>query len=169
MTRRAVYISIIIATAVLAVGLVRQAYPIPAFCAAILGLAWISACFGKRDWAASPAFASLVFISAAAILGGVPFWMSFVCVIFSLAAWDLTLFSHLLEMTGDPSDRRSMERTHFMQFGIAGAVSLLGVLAARFIHVNLTFGLSVILALLGVWGISTLVYRLRRQEDEVDG
>ncbi|MBI5354529.1 MAG: hypothetical protein HZB50_17960 [Chloroflexi bacterium] len=168
MTRRAIYVSIFIGAAILVFGMATQGHPIPAIGIALLGLAWMVAHKRRIRWVASPAFAIFVVISAASIWGGIASWMALTCVMFSLAAWDLALFVQRLEMTSEPTDRKIMERTHFTQLGFVIGLSLLGVFAITLIRINLTFGGAVILALLGVWGISSLVYRLRRHEDDID-
>ena len=168
MTRRATYASIFICTAILVFGMATQKYPIPAIGISLLGLAWMVAYKRKVSRFAAPALTLFVVISAASIWAGVASWMALTCVMFSLAAWDLTQFIQRLEMTSEQTDRKIMELTHFIQLGFVGGLSLLGVFAIPLIRINLTFGGAVILALLGVWGISSLVYRLRRHEDNVD-
>jgi hypothetical protein len=39
-----------------------------------------------------------------------------------------------------------------------------GYIAANVFEITLTFGAAALLALLGIWGISAVVYRLRRNE-----
>ena len=76
------------------------------------------------------------------------------------------MFIQRLQSTNEPSQQ--VTRTHFIQLGLIAGLSALGVLATTRIRISLTFGGAAILAMLGIWGISTLVYRLRRHEDEID-
>lgn len=170
MTRFAIYASIIAAAAVLAIGLGIQEHIIPAVGVGLLGAAWAFTFRRSMFWVAAPAFALFTIISAASIWAGASLWLSMVGVIFSLTAWDLTNFFQQLQTTNDKSDRRtpSVERTHFIQLGLVSGLSLLGVFAATRTRISLTFGGATILAMIGIWGISALVYRLRRHEDDVD-
>jgi uncharacterized membrane-anchored protein YitT (DUF2179 family) len=168
MTRNTTLASILAGTTALVIGLAIQEYIIPAIGTGALGLVWVTAYNRKIFRAAAPAFALFVFISAAGIWGGVSAWLALACVIFSLIAWDLTVFIQQLQLTNQISDRKKLERTHFIQLALVIGISLLGVFSGTLIRLKLTFGGAALLAMLGIWGISALVYRLRRHEDEVD-
>jgi hypothetical protein len=168
MTRNAIYTSIFASTTALVIGLVMQEYIIPAIAFGLLGLTWIITFRRSMLWAAPPAFALFTLTSAISIWGGASSWLALACVTFSLIAWDLTMFIQRLQTTKNMADRRSMERTHFTQLGLLVGLSTLGVFAATRIRISLTFGGAAILAMLGIWGISALVYRLRRHEDDID-
>jgi len=166
MTRFAIYASIIAAAAVLAVGLAIQGHIIAAVGVGLLGTAWALTFRRNMLWIASPAFTLFTLISAASIWAGVSLWLTMVSAIFSLTAWDLTNFFQQLQAANKSS--LQIERTHFIQLGFLSGLSLLGVFAATRTRISLTFGGAALLAMLGIWGISALVYRLRRHEDDVD-
>ncbi|MBI5965146.1 MAG: hypothetical protein HY863_16835 [Chloroflexi bacterium] len=166
MTRNAIYASIFIGTVALAVGLALQEHLVPAIGVGLLGAAWTITYRRNMFWVASPAFALFTIISAVSIWAGVSSWLALACVISSLIAWDLTMFIQRLQATNESSPR--VVRTHFLQLGFIAGLSVLGVLATTLIRISLTFGGAAILAMLGIWGISALVYRLRRHEDDID-
>ena len=168
MTRYAIYVSIFAGTVVLAFGLAVKEYITPAISVGLLGLTWMIAYKRNRLWASAPLFALFTIISVFSIWGGVSSWLALACVILSLVAWDLTMFFQRLQMTKDMSDHHIMERTHFIQLGLVAGLSVMGVLASTRIRISLTFGGAVILAMVGIWGTSALVYRLRRHEDDID-
>ncbi|MBI5945833.1 MAG: hypothetical protein HY864_15850 [Chloroflexi bacterium] len=166
MTRFAIYVSIIAAAAVLAVGLGIQGHILPAVGVSLLGAAWAFAFRRNMLWVATPAFALFTIISASSIWAGVSPWLSMIGLISSLIVWDLTNFLQRLQAANESP--LQIERTHFQQLGLVSGLSLLGVYTATRIRISLTFGGAAILAMLGIWGISALVYRLRRHEDEID-
>ena len=67
-------------------------------------------------------------------------------------------------MIGDFEDRRRMESSHFLRLGIVLGVGVIGYDISMQTHIDLTFGGAALLALLGIWGVSALVYRLRSRE-----
>jgi hypothetical protein len=168
MTRYAIYISIFASTATLAIGLAIKEFLIPTVGVGILGLIWAISYTRNMYWVAAPEFALFTIISAISIWGGISSWLAFACVLFSLIAWDLTIFIQRLQITNNKDDHSKMERMHFIQLGLLAGLSFLGVFATTRLRVNLTFGGAAILAMLGIWGISALVYRLRRHEDDID-
>jgi hypothetical protein len=143
-------------------------HPVPAISVTLLGLTWIIAFWRDLPRIAAPAFGIFILISVVGIWGGVSAWLSLAGVVFSLAAWDLTMFIQRLNMTNALDDRRKMEQNHFIHLALVVGLGVLGFVASTLLRVNLTFGGAAILALLGIWGISALVYRLRRHEDEVN-
>lgn len=166
MIRNAIYATIFISTTTLAIGLALQEHLIPAIGVGLLGTAWIITYRRNMVWVASPAFALFTIISAVSIWVGISSWLALASVISALIAWDLTIFIQRLQSTNESSPQ--VVRTHFIQLGLIAGLSVLGVLATTRIRISLTFGGAAILAMLGIWGISTLVYRLRRHEDEID-
>lgn len=168
MTRNLTYTSIFASAAFLSIGFALQEHIIPAIGTALLGLAWGITYKRGMFWVAAPAFALFIIIAASSIWSGVSAWIALACVISSLVAWDLTMFIQRLQTIKESSDRRLTERTHFIQLGLVIGLSVLGVFASTIIRISITFGGAALLAMLGIWGISALVYRLRRHEDDID-
>ncbi|MBE0670827.1 MAG: hypothetical protein IH588_09580 [Anaerolineales bacterium] len=164
MTRNFVYASIIASTAILTYGLAVNDFVPVSVTVALLGIAWIVLFVRGLTRFSGLAFAIFIIISLASLWADVFPVFALAGVIFALLAWDLTRFFQRLQMTNSPQDARKTERAHFMRLALVIGLSLAGYIAATRIHVTLTFGAAALLALLGIWGISALVYRLRSHE-----
>lgn len=164
MTRPLTYASIFICAGALAIGLVLQEHIATAVSVGILGIAWMFAYARGMNRIHGLAFALFTFLAVMTIWGDVPAPLAFVSVTFSLAAWDLAMFDGRLQMAADSSDKRRMERAHLRRLALVLGLAALGYVTATHIRFNLTFGAAALLALLCIWGISALVYRLRSYE-----
>ena len=164
MTRIFTYVSIVACTAALVYGFAIEEYITPATIIGLLGIAWMAATMRGFLRVHGLAFALFISLSVVGIWAGVSAWLSLAGVIFSLIAWDLVTFNQRLEMTDSKDDSLKMERAHFARLGLVLGVSLLGYVATTRLQIDLTFGAAALLALLGIWGISALVYSLRSHE-----
>jgi hypothetical protein len=98
------------------------------------------------------------------IWAGVNYWLALAGMIFSLLAWDLIAFEARLEKISNREDAVQMEWAHFARLVLVIGLGVGGTFVAGIIKVNLTLGSALLLAIVGIWGISTLVYRLRSRE-----
>ncbi|MCB0101382.1 MAG: hypothetical protein H6635_08955 [Anaerolineales bacterium] len=162
MTRPVLLASILVCTSVLTATLGFNGYLIHAMVIALIGIAWLvlhSLNKMPLDW-----LAFLLFSLASLILTwlDVSHWLVLTCILTALLAWDLTAFETKLQGI-PPEDTHPMESAHFTRLALVFGVGLAGIVASGFIQVTITFGLALILALLSLWGVSTLVYRLRNR------
>ncbi|MEK6753822.1 MAG: hypothetical protein AABZ00_16310 [Chloroflexota bacterium] len=164
MTRNFIYASISACAGALTYGLAANEYVSVSITVALLGIAWIVLFMRGLHRFSGLAFAVFVIISLVSLWADVSPVLALAGVSFSLLAWDLTRFHQRLQMTNSQQDARKMERAHFTRLALVIGLSLLGYFAVTRIHVTLTFGAAALLALLGIWGISALVYRLRSLE-----
>ena len=164
MTRNSVYASILASTAALTYGLATNDFIPVSITVALLGIAWIVLFMRGLHRFSGLAFSIFIIISLASLWADVNPILALAGVIFSLLAWDLTRFFQRLQNTNSPQDAQKTERAHFARLVLVIGLSLVGYFAATRIHVTLTFGAAALLALLGIWGISALVYRLRSHE-----
>ncbi len=164
MTRNFVYASILASTAALTYGFAVNGFIPVSVTVALLGITWIVLFMRGLHRFSGLAFSMFIIISLASLWADVSPVLALAGVIFSLLAWDLTKFSQRLQNTNSPQDARKTERAHFARLALVVGLSLAGYFAATRIHVTLTFGAAALLALLGIWGISALVYRLRSHE-----
>jgi hypothetical protein len=164
MTRFIAYASILACAGALVYGFAAARYITPAVIVGLLGLGWMAAILRRFERVHGLAFALFVLLSVVAIWAGLSPWLSLAGVTFSLVAWDLVAFGKRLAMTDSRDDARRTELAHFLRLGVLIGVSLLGFVVATRVHIDLTFGAAALLALLGIWGISALVYRLRSHE-----
>ncbi|MBI5824812.1 MAG: hypothetical protein HZB18_12350 [Chloroflexi bacterium] len=164
MTRNFIYASILACAGTLTYGLAANDYIPPSITVALLGIAWIVLFARGLHRFSGFAFAVFIILSSVSLWADVSPVLALAGVIFSLLAWDLTRFHQRLQMTNSQQDTRKMERAHFARLTLLIGLSLLGYFAVTRIQVTLTFGSAALLALLGIWGISALVYRLRSHE-----
>ncbi len=164
MTRNLVYASIVASTTALTYGLAANDFVPVSITVTLLGIAWIFLFMRGLHRFSGLVFAIFIIISLASLWADVSPVLALAGVIFSLLAWDLTKFFQHLQMTNSPQDARKTERAHFVRLALVIGLSLAGYFAVTRIHVSLTFGAAALLALLGIWGISALVYRLRSHE-----
>jgi hypothetical protein len=164
MTRSLTYASIVACTLALAYGFAANGYTPPAIIIGFLGGSWIMATLRGFLRVHGFAFALFISLSVVGIWADISPWLALAGVIFSLIAWDLVTFSGRLGITDSKDDARKMERAHLARLGLVVVISLLGYIATTRLHIDLTFGAAALLALLGVWGISALVYSLRSHE-----
>ena len=140
-----------------------------ALASALLGLAWI---FAEMRRVRAAAFLGLFLAAAGAAAGEwqrLPPEFLLLSLALALAAWDLSDFSRRLDATAEDGvlpelqDRRQLERRHL---GWLVAILLTGVglsifaLEAR--AVRFKFEVAAALALLGAWGVTQLILRLRK-------
>lgn len=164
MTRGAAFLSIVLCTGSLVYGLATNGLLAQSITTALLGVVWMVLTLRGITRFTGLAFLVFGLISVFAVWAGVSPWSALTGMIFSLLAWDLIAFSERLKGLLDHDDIRRMERAHFLRLGLIIGLGLMGIITARYIQIDLTLGSALILALLSIWGISALVYRLRSRE-----
>jgi hypothetical protein len=135
--------------------------PVAAGCL-MVGLVWLLSQWRGWVWVAS--LGIFVFITAAGMgvwIGLSPILMAF-SVLGSLMAWDLAGFSQRLRGAAPEDNLRRLEKEHLLRSASLGGAGLVLILLALFIHVRISFGWMILLALAGVMGLVQLVNRLRR-------
>ena len=166
MTRPLTYASIVICVAMLSYGMGTKGISfLPASIGIILlGIVWIAALIRGFPLISAFGFPIFVLLSIVGIWLDLSPWLMLTSITASLVTWDLIHFNERLQLVGDFEDRRRMERSHFLRLGIVLGVGVVGYDIAMQAHIDLTFGGAALLALLGIWGVSALVYRLRSRE-----
>lgn len=164
MTRYLVLLSITGCASVITYAFVSRGLAIQGISIALLGAAWLV--FHLRGLARITGFAFLLFamLSVFSLWIGASIWISLTGMVLALAAWDLTAFEERLKQTSERGDIRRMELAHFMRLAVVTGLGAAAVAFSTLIQIDLTLGSALIFALLGIWGISALVYRLRSRE-----
>jgi hypothetical protein len=163
-TRFAILLSITAGAGVLTYGLVIHGFITQGIIVALLGAAWLVLHLRRNTRFTDAAFILFGLISAGVIWAGVNYWLALAGMIFSLLAWDLIAFEARLEKISNREDAVQMEWAHFARLVLVIGLGVGGTFVAGIIKVNLTLGSALLLAIVGIWGISTLVYRLRSRE-----
>jgi hypothetical protein len=164
MTRILTFISIALSAGVLAFGIALNGHILASVIIAILGIGWLVLHLRGINRFSGLMFAVFVLISLICVWLEIPPSFALAGITLSLTAWDLTTFGQRLAMTDSPSDARRSENAHLLRLFLVLGLGVSGYIAATLFEVNLTFGAAALLALLGIWGISALVYRLRSSE-----
>lgn len=164
MTHMLILASIVLSAGVLAFGIALSGRILESTIVAILGIGWLVLYLRGIHRFSGFAFAVFIFVSLFCIWMEIPPLFALAGVAFSLTAWDLTAFGQRLAMTDNPSDARRSENAHLLRLFLVLGLGVSGYIVATLFEVNLTFGAAALLALLGIWGISALVYRLRSSE-----
>lgn len=164
MTRFAILLSIVAATGIIAYGMIDHGWLSRGLLAIAIGIVWLVIYLRKMKDIAGWTFFIFGTMPALAIWVGVERGLAFAGMVFALIAWDLIDFEVRLKAVHHSQDARQIELAHFTRLGIIIGVSLFVALIAGLVRVSLTLGSALIFVLLGIWGISTLVYRLRSRE-----
>jgi hypothetical protein len=163
-TRYVILTSIVLCTSALTYGLISNGLIVQGVIIAVLGVAWLALYLRNITLSANLAFILFGLISAGVVWAGVSHWLALAGMVFALLAWDLTAFEKRLKGILNHSDVQRMERAHIARLALIIGLGVAGVFAAGVLKVDLTLGSALILAVLGIWGISALVYRLRSRE-----
>lgn len=163
-TRYTVLLSIAGCASVMTYAFVSHGLAIQGITTALLGMAWLV--FHLRGLTRFTGFAFFLFgiLSVFALWVGASIWISLAAMVLALLAWDLTAFEERLNQITDRDDIHRMELAHFTRLAIVIGLGAAGVAFSTLIQIDLTLGSALVFALLGIWGISSLVYRLRSRE-----
>jgi hypothetical protein len=163
MTRLSLFTLIGAASAFLAWDWAAGGFALVAVLIATGGLLWILA--ETRGW--RPA-ANLGFLLGALAAGAgewyrLPPAPLLLALVLTLAAWDLADFSRRLASAAKEDDIPALERRHFARLGLVLALGAgLGWAALNLRSVRFKFEIAAVLALLGTWGLTQLILRLRK-------
>jgi hypothetical protein len=146
----------------LAAGYFFSDLPLVAVVCLIFGLIWLLSQWVRLDWAAT--LGMLVF----ACLAGLGVWIGLSPILLSISflgsmlAWDLSDFSRRLRRATPGDDLGTLEKQHLLRLGALGGLSLVLMLAALLVHLQLSFGWLFLIALVAILGLLQLVKRLRQ-------
>lgn len=164
MIRYAILLSIAVGAGVLAYSLAANGFVPHSIVVAALGAGWLFLYMRGITRFSGLIFFIFGMISVLALWLGGSRWLVLTGMVFSLLAWDLTAFEQRLKDISNRDDLRKMQGVHFTRLAIVIGLALVGVVISRLIKIDLTLGSALIFVLLGIWGISALVYRLRSRE-----
>ena len=177
MTRLVLFVSVFLGVGLVAVAYLINGFVNPAGALIILGLAWMvglsrgrawtsilglfivygfaSACFFLDSQTTRLVTATGINLTTLLLLGGG---------LFALLAWDLTDFYARLRLAADDDDLPALERRHFSRLLPVIALGMAASILALTIHVNISLEWMMVIALLGIIGMSKLINRLLRRE-----
>lgn len=163
MTRYAALMSILLGAGILTYTLASAGFTSQTVFVALLGVAWFVLHARRMDRFTWIFFFLFSLVSIFVVWVGASKWLAIASLVFTLLAWDLSAFGSKLE--GIPAeDVKVMEQSHFTRLAFVFGLGLVGLIVAGFVPVNLSLGSALMITLLGIWGVSTLVYHLRSRE-----
>jgi hypothetical protein len=163
MTTALLYLSISLSVILTSLGFFSEGFINPALGLMVFGVVWIIV-QNKWVWIASVGIS----VMAIAAIVGVYFNLSTLFTaggaLFAFIAWDLAEFNSRLRRASKEDDVRGLSKSHFYRLGGILLAAIAFLMLTRFIRVRFTFEIAALLVIVGVWGISLLVGRLRRSE-----
>jgi hypothetical protein len=162
MSKPIALLCILFSTATLFWSYLQAGYWMAASGFAILGLVWLATQQRQLAWFSS--WALFIKSAAAAVgiwLGLSPILMAF-AVLNGLLAWDLTAFHQRLCFAAPTDDTLTIERRHLIWLGLAAIIGFLLSTTAGVLDIQLSFFLTLLLAIIAVLGIVRLVSWLRQ-------
>jgi hypothetical protein len=163
MTVACLYLSTLLSVAIVAWGYFTHGMTYPAIILIVGGITWVVGQM-KWTWIGSIGFAMVTITAVIGIFLDFPVMPIIAGIMFAFIAWDLAEFNSRLKQAAKHDDKKSIERRHFIRLGLILAAGWGVVLLTRTIRVRFNFEVAALLVLAGVWGISLLVGRLRRNE-----
>ena len=129
----------------------------------VLGLLWLFAGWKRWTWF------SIIAILLTVALAGFGLWIELspgwliAGALGGLLAWDLSDFMRRLRFAHAMDDKRTLERRHLTRLTIVAVVGMSLASIAMLVRLEFTFEWLVLLALVGVLGITQLVSWLRKR------
>lgn len=164
MTKITALFSITGCAAALTFALAESGYPYFAAGVALLGIGWLFIYARRMTRFAGLAFFLFGLISVAVVWAGLSFWYGLAGMILALLAWDLGAFETRLGGLLDKSEVFKMEVAHLTRLAVVVGIGLAGAIISTQLRIELSLGSALIFSLIGLWGMSVLVYRLRSRE-----
>jgi len=147
---------IVLAAGVLSLGYAGSGWLVGVFPLAVGGIFWLVALRRRWDWAGSAGLILFVLAAAVGFLLKVGLGWMLVGLVVTLACWDLDSFARRLREV-DEERRPGLERAHLLWLVPLMLVGLVLGGAALVVRTRLGFGLTLLLGLLLVFGLSQII------------
>jgi hypothetical protein len=154
--------TIVLATALLAGGLIAAGETFFALAPVALGGLWATGAILQRDWTRTIAVPGLIVVAAGATFTQVAPLAPLAGLIMTLVAWRLADLERRLALTDAIADERSLRRAHFTRLLIVAGVAFVTGSLATVARVEIGSMGALIAGVLAVVGLSRLVVLLRR-------
>jgi hypothetical protein len=157
MTNFIMFVCISISSLLLAAGFFLESMVALAGAAILIGLVWAYAAFRRWTWVYSLTWVLLVLgCGAGSILRLSPVLL-LICVVFSLAAWDLSLFNRRLEAGPGVEKSSLLEKRHLSHIAFLGGAGLLLGIIPLFLQFSLSFIWAVVLAVAVLFALNRVL------------
>jgi hypothetical protein len=149
--------------ALMAAGYSSAGMDIQTFGLVAVGLVWMIGQV-RWTWVATIGLSLMTLAAALGMMYGLPMSWMVGGFLFALISWDLVEFRSRIKQGSEEDPLNRLALNHFIRLRLVLILGF-GVLAlTRFIRLRFNFEMAALLALVGVWGISLLVGRLRSRE-----
>lgn len=162
-------ICILVATLPLAAGYFQVNLPPVTIVCLLAGFIWLISLWQRVDWAAS---VGLLVVACAAMLGvwlGLSPLLLAISLLSGLLAWDLSDFSNRLRRAACADDLSLLVKRHLLRLGGLGGLSLILMIVALFVHVRISFGWLLLIAIVLIFGLLQLARHLRQSSQVSQG
>jgi len=152
MTRPLLFLCAALAVASLLAAFGLEGYLLPVLALLVLGILWIVSLAYHWTWGSVVGLFTVYGFAAAG------FWLrlstSFLlaAALAGLLAWDLAAFAQRLRLAAPQDDVTSLERSHLVRLSVVALAGLVLCLGALYLPAKISFGWSLLLVLVGVWG-----------------
>lgn len=163
MSRIFLIASIVVSSLCLAIGYWLGGLLAIALSVLLWGAFWLIAVRRGWSWFANIGLLETFSLAAAALWLKLPAVWMLAGALGSLLAWDLTAFTHRLQLGAPQDDLRILERNHLIWLGLLAGLGLLLSIAAAWIPLRLTLGWGLLLAALAGLGLLSLITWLLRE------
>lgn len=133
--------------------------------AVALGLLWLLGQARGWDWTPHLGLVGYVCLAAVSTLDGLSAAWSLAGVVATLVAWNFDCFTQSLRAAPRVEGEDAMRRALRRRLLLVAALAILPALVAVFVRFELSFGWTLLLALLAIIGLSRAVGALRRVEE----
>jgi hypothetical protein len=162
-SRYVLIVSALLSTFLLAWALVAEEWIYPAIALALLGIAWTLAQF-KWRWVSSLGFALITLLVILGVIFNLSALLLASAEVSAFIAWDLAEFFNRVRQASPKDDIGKLEQKHFTRLGLVLVAGVGSALLVRLVKVRFSFEVGALLVLAGIWGVSILVGRMRRNE-----
>lgn len=159
MSRRLLYLAVIIATAALVAGYALREIWIGSAMVLVVGLIWIIGLLLHWSWISSMLFLVYAVLNSFVFLIQAPSYLEVISITATLVTWDLSYFIGRLEKARTSELARVLEINHLRRLMIIAGTGLLLMGAPILLHIQLNFAIAL---LLGGTGLLTLIQVVSR-------
>ena len=123
----------------------------------MFGVLWMAALLRRWTWASAVELFAVYGFAAAGFWLHLSTGLLLTSTLAGFLSWDLTGFSQRLRLSAPEDDVAYLERRHFLHLSLVTVVGLILCLGVLYLPAKVSFCWSLLLVLLGVWGIGRLV------------
>jgi hypothetical protein len=165
LTRGLLFFSVVLATALLALGYGFAEWWTWALPIAGVGVLWLLCLWRRVAFASSVGLVLSAGVAAAGLLLEVGAGWMLGGLVAALSAWDLDAFLTRVEGIAWVEGQRDLERRHLVRLLIVDVLGLMLAVVALQIEIRFTFGVAVLLGLLAIVGLSRAIGFVNRESN----